>query len=40
MDLARRSHDASWHPAEHVLVMTALLHEARNRREAQALDAG
>ncbi|CUX80836.1 MAG: Protein of unknown function (DUF3204) [Roseibaca calidilacus] len=36
MDRARRAHDASWHPAEHVLVMTALLHEARSRSEAVA----
>ena len=32
MENARRAHDASWHPADHVLVMTALLHEARNCR--------
>ena len=30
MEMARRVHDAGWHPADHVLVMTALLHEARS----------
>jgi len=39
MERARRNHDASWHPAEHVLVMTALLHEARSRAESLASDA-
>ncbi|NBB98376.1 MAG: hypothetical protein GVY34_09445 [Alphaproteobacteria bacterium] len=29
LDHARRHHDAAWHPGEHVMVMTALLHEAR-----------
>lgn len=29
MDYARRHHDAAWHAADHVLVMTALLFEAR-----------
>jgi hypothetical protein len=37
MDLARRNHDASWHPADHVLVMTALLHEARSQQAPVAL---
>lgn len=36
MEHARRSHDASWHPAEHVMVMTALLHEARSLAEPAA----
>jgi len=29
LDQARRRHEASWHPADHVLVMTALLFEAK-----------
>lgn len=37
MDQARRHHDASWHPANHVMVMTALLHEARITGTAQAM---
>jgi len=31
LDHARRHHDAAWHPADHVLIMTALLFEARAR---------
>lgn len=31
LDQARRQHDAAWHPADHVMVMTALLYEARAR---------
>jgi hypothetical protein len=33
LNAARRAHDARWHAGEHVLVMTALLHEARTLRE-------
>lgn len=29
LEHARRHHDASWRAAEHVAVMTAILHEAR-----------
>jgi hypothetical protein len=30
LNAARRAHDARWHAGEHVLVMTALLHELRS----------
>ncbi|MBN2760659.1 MAG: hypothetical protein JXQ79_09180 [Rhodobacteraceae bacterium] len=40
MDHARRHHDAGWHPADHVMVMTALLHEARITGTAQAMPLG
>lgn len=39
MERARRDHDAGWHPAEHVLVMTALLFEARSQAECVARSA-
>lgn len=40
LDLARRRHDASWHPADHVLVMTALLFEARSQHTPAAHPVG
>lgn len=40
MDTARRRHDASWHPADHVLVMTALLYEARSQQAPVAQPVG
>lgn len=40
MDHARRHHDASWHPADHVMVMTALLHEARANSSPSAVPFG
>lgn len=40
LDHARRHHDASWHPADHVMVMTALLHEARANCTARAVPFG
>lgn len=36
LEYARRHHDAAWHPAEHVMVMTALLYEARSRHADKA----
>lgn len=36
LETARRHHDASWRAADHVGVLTAMLHEAQTLQDAQA----